>query len=94
MPESFIRLHEGCEERKALRNWSCGIHVSSQRSHRVTIKWEALCEYIYIKVFDAAVLSAMAKMQASLETLQRGTFDCWPERSEIGQQAKRSIVVN
>jgi integrase len=48
----------------------------------------------YIKVFDAAVLSAMAKMQASLETLQRGTLDCWPERSEIGQQAKRSIVVN
>ncbi len=48
----------------------------------------------YIKVFDAAVLSAMAKMQTTLETLQRGTLDCWPERSEIGQQAKRSIVVN
>jgi len=48
----------------------------------------------YIKVFDAAVLSAMAKMQTTLETLQLGTLDCWPERREIGQQAKRSIVVN
>ena len=48
----------------------------------------------YIKVFDAAVLSAMAKMQASLETLQREVSKSWPARPEIGQEAKRSIVVN
>src|SRR5260370_42710280 len=43
----FVRRYEGCEERRALRDWSCGIHVSSQRSHRVTIKWEALCDDIF-----------------------------------------------
>ena len=45
-PKWFIWRNEGCEERSALRDWSRGIHVSSQRSHGVMIKWEALCDDI------------------------------------------------